>query len=92
MLIKKEFSHEAKSTKNTIKIKKLAVDVLLWKLLETRVLGVFKKIIDHNILLRRSGLRRTGKKMMGCSTNLHESIYCIFFNLKSVEDYYREMG
>jgi len=32
------------------------------------MLEMFKIIIDHKILLRRSGLRRTGKKMKGCST------------------------
>jgi len=31
------------------------------------MLEMFKIKIDHNILLRRSGLRRTGKKMTGCS-------------------------
>ena len=46
---------------------------LFCKLLINILLEMPKIIIDHNILLRRSGLRRTGKKMKGCSTNLHES-------------------
>jgi len=51
-----------------VKNEKLSGGKLLCKVFKTKQLQMPLKIIDQNILLRRSGLRRTGKKMKDCST------------------------